>query len=174
MNKTQDLHYQTISRIAQVTGQLIWLGNKRFAQQLATYGLTPPQYFTLVSLFFQERPRSMHILAEITHQDAATVTGIVDRLIKLGYVSRQRGEDDRRKVYVTLEEAGREVVEAIRQINHENWQRAFSALSQDELEEMLRMLSTVLEVWRSISQPTTQKRTKQATSQTTNQFLEEL
>ncbi len=92
----------------------------------------------------------MHVLAQITHQDAATVTGIVDRLIRLGYVSRQRGEDDRRKVYVQLEEAGRGVVETVREVNHENWRRSFAALSQHDLDEMLRMLETILQVWGSV------------------------
>jgi DNA-binding MarR family transcriptional regulator len=150
MTPDQELRYETIARIAQVTGQLIWLGNKRFAQLLATYGLTAPQYFTLASLSHQDRPRSMHVLAQITHQDAATVTGIVDRLVKLGYVSRRRGEADRRKVYVNLEGAGSQVVEAVRQATHQNWKRSFSALSQDDLEDMLRMLNTVLHVWQPV------------------------
>ena len=147
MTENQDPRHKTISRIAQMTGQLVWLGHKRFAQLLSTYKLTPPQYFTLVSLFHQDRARSMQVLAEITHQDAATVTGIVDRLIKLGYVSRQRGEDDRRKVYVTLEEAGRQVIDQVRQVQHENWQNAFSALTQEDLDEMLRIINTVMQAW---------------------------
>jgi DNA-binding MarR family transcriptional regulator len=95
----------------------------------------------------------MHVVAETTHQDAATVTGIIDRLVKLGYVSRQRGEDDRRKVYVTLEEAGRQVVEEIRKANLESWWEAFSALSQADLDEMLRMLETILEAWEFVPEP---------------------
>jgi len=152
MTADHDLRHQTIARIARVVGHLIWLGGRRSTQQLSAYGLTAPQYFTLRALSYQDRPRSMHVLAEITFQDAATVTGIVDRLVKLGYVSRQRGEDDRRKVYVTLEEAGRQVVEEIRRANHENWRRSFSALNQGELDEMLRMLETVLNVWQTVTE----------------------
>lgn len=150
MTEDQDLRHQSIARIARVVGQLVWLGNKRSAQLLSNYGLTPPQYFSLVSLAHQNEACSMHVLAQITHQDAATVTGIVDRLIRLGYVSRQRGEDDRRKVYVQLEEAGRGVVETVREVNHENWRRSFAALSQHDLDEMLRMLETILQVWGSV------------------------
>jgi DNA-binding MarR family transcriptional regulator len=150
MTKNQDLH----DRIARVVGQLIWLGSKRSHQQLSYHGLTAPQYYTLIALSHQDRPRSMHIVAGITHQDAATVTGIVDRLVKLGYVSRQRGQDDRRKVYVALEEAGRQAIEEIRKANLENWRHSFSALSQDDLAEMLRMLETILESWRSQPEPT--------------------
>jgi DNA-binding MarR family transcriptional regulator len=152
MVKDRDRRQQTIARIARVVGQLIWLGSKRSAQQLSAYGLTPPQYFTLLSLSHQDEKSPMHVLAEITLQDAATVTGIVDRLVRLGYVSRQRGQDDRRKVYVELEETGRRVVEDIRRVNHDNWRRSFSALNQGELDEMLRMLETVLNAWGATSE----------------------
>ncbi len=138
---------QMISRITRTVGQLIWLGNKRFAQLCASYGLTVPQYFTLFFLWHQGEACSMHALAELTHQDAATLTGIVDRLIRLGYVSRQRGEDDRRKVYVTLEPAGRQVVRDVRDGRHENWRHSFEALSHHDLREMIRLLETILYAW---------------------------
>ena len=153
MTEDTDPRYQTIARIAQLTGQLIWLGNKRFAQLLTTYGLTSPQYYTLLSLSFQDRARSMHALAQLSHQDAATATGIVDRLEKLGFVCRERGQDDRRKVYVALQEGGRQVVEEIRKATHRNWQRSFSALSQGELDEILRMLTAILQAWEAALEP---------------------
>jgi DNA-binding MarR family transcriptional regulator len=150
MTDNQDLRYQTISRIARVVSQLIWLGSKRSHQQLSDFGLTAPQYYTLIALSHQDRPRSMQVVAEITHQDGATATGIIDRLVKLGYVSRQRGQDDRRKVYVSLEETGRQVIEEIRLASLENWRHSFAALSQYDLEEMQRMLGTILDAWESV------------------------
>jgi len=147
-----DLRDQTISRIARVVGQLIWLGNRRFAHQFTSYGLTVPQYFTLFSLWHQAEPGPMCALAEITHQDAATLTGVVDRLVKLGYVSRQRGQDDRRKVYVTLKEAGRRVVEQVNEGRHKNLRLSFAPLSQEDLNEMVRILETILRTWQSTSE----------------------
>ena len=147
----QDLRHQTISRISQIVAQLAWMGNKRLAQQLAAYGLTAPQYFTLFSLLLQGEACPMNVLAESTHQDAATVTGIINRLVKLGYVSRQRGQDDRRKVYVTLQQAGRQVVEKVKQASHEQWRRSLAVLHQDELDEMLRILETISSAWQTLS-----------------------
>ncbi len=149
MSMDQDLRHQTISRIAQIVSQLIWLGSKRFAQKLAVYGLTAPQYFTMFALLIQGEACPMHALAEATHQDAATVTGIVNRLIKLGYVSRQRGQDDRRKVYVTLQETGRQVMQEAEQARHKEWQRSFAILNQAELDEMSRILETILTAWQT-------------------------
>jgi DNA-binding MarR family transcriptional regulator len=147
----QDLRHQTISRIAQIVAQLVWMGNKRLAQQLAAYGLTAPQYFTLFSLLLHGEACPMNVLAESTYQDAATVTGIINRLVKLGYVSRERGQDDRRKVYVTLQQAGRQVVEKVKRASHERWQYSLSVLSQDELDETLRILETISDTWQEIS-----------------------
>jgi DNA-binding MarR family transcriptional regulator len=150
MTENQDLRHQTISHITQVTGQLIWLGSKRFAQQLAVYGLTPPQYFTLFSLWHQDKACPMHALAEATYQDAATVTGVVNRLVKLGYVRRHRGQDDRRKVYVVLSEAGWRVVKEVGDGRHEIWRRSFTDLSQTELDQMLRILQTIIHTLQSV------------------------
>jgi DNA-binding MarR family transcriptional regulator len=145
----QDLHQQTISCIAQVVTHLIWLGHKRFTQQLTNYGLTAPQYFTLFALTLQGEACPMSVLAQATHQDAATVTGIINRLIKLGYVSRRRGQDDRRKVYVTLQQAGHQVVEKVKQAKHKEWQRSLAVLDQDELDETLRILEIISHTWQA-------------------------
>ncbi len=147
----QDLRHQTISHISQIVAQMVWMGSKRFAQQLAAYGLTAPQYFTLFSLLLQGEACTMNVLAESTYQDAATVTGIVNRLVKLGYVSRQRGQDDRRKVYVTLQQAGRQVVEKVKQARYEQWRCSLSVLNQDELDETLRILETISNAWQKLS-----------------------
>jgi DNA-binding MarR family transcriptional regulator len=172
MTENRDLRNQTISHIIRVVGQLIWLGNKRFARQFINYGLTVPQYFTLFSLWHLREPCPMHLLAEITHQDAATLTGVIDRLIRLGYVSRRRGRDDRRKVYVTLCEAGRQVVEEVGEGRHEIWQRGFASLSQAELDEMLRILQTIMHTLQAASQPAEEEA---RANRTTNQpSLEEV
>lgn len=150
MFEEQNVRKQTISHIARAVGQLIWLGRKRITQQFASYGLTLPQYFTLFFLWNHGEPCPMYALAEMTHQDAATLTGIIDRLVKLGYVTRERGRDDRRKVYVTLQDEGKRVVEEVRDGRHENWHRSLAALSQNDLEEMLRLLNTILAAWKAI------------------------
>jgi DNA-binding MarR family transcriptional regulator len=43
-------------------------------------------------------------LAELSGLSTGTVTGVIDRLERLGYVYRERDPDDRRKVIVTVDE----------------------------------------------------------------------
>jgi DNA-binding MarR family transcriptional regulator len=65
----------------------------------------------------------MGVLAERTHQCSATLTGIIDRLIKMGLVERQRDESDRRLVLVRITEHGRRLV-------HESLLARFEALKR--------------------------------------------
>jgi DNA-binding MarR family transcriptional regulator len=50
-------------------------------------------------------PLSPGRLAELTELSTGTVTGVLDRLERLGLVARQRHPDDRRKILVTLDHA---------------------------------------------------------------------
>jgi DNA-binding MarR family transcriptional regulator len=50
-------------------------------------------------------------LAKSTHLGAPTVTGIVDRLERQGWVSRTPGKEDRRQVFIVISEAGKQVLE---------------------------------------------------------------
>ena len=80
---------------------------KLLARQTA---LTTSQLLVLQLL---EGGQSMTIgeLAKQVNLNQATVTAIVDRLEGRKFVARHRGEEDRRKVYVSLSRAGDEALE---------------------------------------------------------------
>jgi MarR family transcriptional regulator, organic hydroperoxide resistance regulator len=96
--------------VASLVMTLGWMERRHFAQGLSTRGLTIPQFFTLVIIHSCERGCTMGTLADETHQCSATMTGIVDRLLKMKLVERTRDENDRRLVLVTLTKAGREIL----------------------------------------------------------------
>ncbi|MGY8663732.1 MarR family transcriptional regulator [Bradyrhizobium sp. UFLA05-109] len=77
-------------------------------------------------------------LAEVTGLTTGAITGVVDRLEKAGYVRRERDEDDRRKVFITivpehLAEIGKLYV-PMQQAMHKVWSR----YSDEELKLLLR------------------------------------
>lgn len=49
-------------------------------------------------------------LAQAIKLSQATVTSILDRLLRRGLIERQRSELDRRKVYISLSERGRDTL----------------------------------------------------------------
>lgn len=51
---------------------------------------------------------SMSRLSSLFHVAPTTMTSIVDRMIRRGYLNRRRAQQDRRKVFVTLSVKGKE------------------------------------------------------------------
>ena len=67
-------------------------------------GLTSPQLLIL-QLLRQHTELTVGEVAQRISLSQATVTTIIDRLEKRGFVKRERGSSDKRKVYVYLTEA---------------------------------------------------------------------
>jgi MarR family transcriptional regulator, organic hydroperoxide resistance regulator len=99
-----------VAEVAQLVMMLGWLERRHFAQELSPRGLTIPQFFTMVTIHRCEAGCTMGMLAGETHQCSATMTGIIDRLLRMKLVERTRDEHDRRLVMVTLTKAGREIL----------------------------------------------------------------
>jgi len=71
------------------------------------------QFFLLGYLDDQDSLTMTDIAKKMGHSTAAA-TGLVDRLQKLGYVSRVHAEDDRRKILVRISDEGRALVQSLR------------------------------------------------------------
>ncbi len=101
--------------------QLNWLQHRRFAQEISDLKLTVPQFFTLSTLQSLGGTATMGDLSRSTYQVSATMTGIIDRLVRDGLVERQRDTIDRRSVVVALTPSGQELVD-------QAWGRALGSL----------------------------------------------
>lgn len=72
----------------------------------ALYHVTAPQLVCLLTVV-ERGPITSTALAHEVHLSASTLVGILDRLEAGGYIRRERGTSDRRRVYLTATEAGR-------------------------------------------------------------------
>jgi DNA-binding MarR family transcriptional regulator len=90
-------------------------------------GLTPPQLLTLLTLR-RQAPLTTGALARELGLAQATVTSILDRLVRKGYVIRERGTEDRRKVWVGLSEAGQELLQGAPTMQQDLFVRQFEAM----------------------------------------------
>jgi DNA-binding MarR family transcriptional regulator len=71
--------------------------------------VTLPQYRALVVLVARG-PQRVLDLAEALDVNQSTATRMCDRLVRKGLVERERPDDDRRTVIVTITDSGRELV----------------------------------------------------------------
>jgi DNA-binding MarR family transcriptional regulator len=72
------------------------------------FGITGPQLWALKTISDNER-LSLGDLSERMYSHPSTITGVIDRLEEKGYVTRNRGQVDRRVIYVQLTAEGRKV-----------------------------------------------------------------
>ncbi|MCS0502243.1 MarR family winged helix-turn-helix transcriptional regulator [Ancylobacter mangrovi] len=105
-------------------------------------GLTPPQFATLARLR-EVGPCSQNRLGRLVYLDAATIKGVVDRLIGRGFVMTADDPLDRRRRAVGLTESGmaiaEEAIEAAKVISA----ATLEPLEPDEREQMVRLLKKI-------------------------------
>lgn len=105
-------------------------------QYLELFNLTLPQYTVLNVLHREGRGCSMSELADASHQLSPTMTGIVDRLMERGFVTRERDEKDRRALRVELTPEGRALVARIKE-HKRGWMRRFLQVISPEERAMI-------------------------------------
>ena len=123
-----------------------WLEQRRFAQDLAQFGLTLPQFVALRAIRREKQP-TMTTLADETLQRCATMTGIVDRLVKMGLVVRQRDPEDRRRVLVELTATGSELMQRVRLSREQRLRETLVHLPDGDAAELLRLLKLYLQTF---------------------------
>ncbi|HYN87047.1 MAG TPA: MarR family transcriptional regulator [Ardenticatenaceae bacterium] len=139
---------ERVEQISRVLMQLSWLMHKQFARCVQDHDLTLPQFFALGFLAKADQRCSMNRLAEATQQDAATMTGIVDRLERLGLVERRRSVRDRRVVLVQPTPAGMALLEDVKTSRDAMIREFFAEFDDAEiavLESLLKRLVDVIE-----------------------------
>jgi DNA-binding MarR family transcriptional regulator len=122
--------------------QISWLAQRQFMQLLDEdrFRLTLPQFYTLLHLYQAGEECKMSDLAEATHQSAASLTGVVDRLAEKQLVDRKRHDNDRRQVLVMVAQRGRELIAEIKQARREQMQSALAHIGDTEVEHLIRLL----------------------------------
>ncbi len=82
----------------------------RFTRLFREHGLTPAQYNILRILRGEGNPLPILEVASRMIQTVPGITGLIDRLEKISLVERKRCEKDRRVVYVSITEQGKQLV----------------------------------------------------------------
>ena len=79
---------------------------RKYKPLLDPYGLTYTGYIILMALW-EEDNITVKNLGKRLYLDSGTLTPMLKKLEALGHISRSRGEEDERNVYITLTDQGR-------------------------------------------------------------------
>ena len=109
-----------------------------YTPYLKPLGLTYTQYIVFMVLWEQE---SVNVgqLGELLDLDAGTLTPLLKRLEKEGYVTRRRSEEDERVTIVSITSKGNELKERCKDIPMKLAEGG-SPLTEQELQELYRLL----------------------------------
>jgi DNA-binding MarR family transcriptional regulator len=97
-----------------------------------------------VGLLGQHGPLTPGRLAALSGLTTGTVTGVVDRLERAGFVRRERDEGDRRKVLVVLEPAAMATLAEHYREHAEHLDRVLAARTPEELRTIAAFLDDLL------------------------------
>ena len=113
------------------------------SKELVRGRLSFPQFLLLSFLAQEQEPLTMTDVARRMKHTTAAATGLVDRLEKLGHITRKQGPKDRRKVMVVITATGHAMVQEIRQDMIQNLLRLMEHLDETERATWVRIYEKI-------------------------------
>lgn len=135
--KTRD----TISLISRIREKV----NRLIVSEMTKRGIDGivTSHGDILYALFNNPKLTMAEIAGKIGKDKSTVTALVDKLARLGYVTKDRDETDARVVYVNVTQKGMELNPVFEAISQELMSVFYKNITENEKEELLRILSKI-------------------------------
>jgi len=101
-----------------------------------------------------DKPVNLADLADRAHVTRATMTGLVDTLVRDGYVKRAQAAEDRRMMLVTLTKPGKDFLDGILPDYFRRIASVMSGLSEPERKSLVALMGKIDEIVPAIRMPT--------------------
>lgn len=132
-------------RMEQIMPEIMRGFSHRMHNDIYKGKITLPQILILDLLSRQGASKMTDLAREMKVTTAAS-TGIVQRLVLLGYVQREFDQNDRRIIRIKLSSKGEELLKKLNQQRRELITKIFGQISEHDRSEYLRILMQVKEV----------------------------
>lgn len=136
MKTDATIHY--MSRIREKVNEKI----QAELERAGAVGLVPSHGDLLLALYERE-PMTMTELADRIHRDRSTVTTLIGKLKKQGYVDVQKNPDDARSNCAYLTAKGRALHPIFVEISEALYNQEYQGISREERELFVRLLEKV-------------------------------
>ncbi|TKJ91046.1 MarR family transcriptional regulator [Paenibacillus sp. CFBP13512] len=136
------LNYNACAIISKIRDDV----NKLIITELAKNNITdvvPSHGDILCFLYSEKGSLSVNTLAQKVHRTQPTVTVLVNKLEKLGYVKRLKNDEDQRITMVHLTDKGWELEPIFNQVSEAINHKVYSRLSEQEQEQFEYLLERV-------------------------------
>lgn len=99
-----------------------------------------------------DEPKNMSAIARALSVTVGTLTIAMNSLVKKGYVTRQRGSEDRRVVYISLSEKGIKAYYHHKQFHEQMIRGVEEELTEEELKTLVKALKKLNSWFRSFEE----------------------
>jgi len=137
LEKVQDI-YTSFREVNQAFHQSM-------VQTTQRLGVTTIQYFVL-KIVHDHPGIGLNELSEKIFSVTSTTSGIVERMVKAGWLCRERPESDRRSIKLTLTEKGRELREQVNRIRHAEITTALSEIPSEDVNCLQRIHKQIVHI----------------------------
>ncbi|WP_343226128.1 MarR family transcriptional regulator [Paenibacillus sp. ACRRY] len=130
--------YNAIALIARIRDHV----NKRIVQELEQHDVTGivPSHGDILMFLYREDSLSIKMLAERVHRTQPTVTVLVNKLEKLGYVERSKSAEDSRVTLIRLTEQGRQLKPIFEQVSETIQDMVYGGMTDEQAEQLESLL----------------------------------
>lgn len=106
-------------------------------------GYIPFNEFTVLRALEDERTLRVSDVARRLNATNSYVTLTSEKLVKKGYIVRERNDTDRRTVYLTLTDEGLSLVKKMDEIVYAYFNKTFGDISNEEMNTVIQILKKI-------------------------------
>ncbi|MFB8376907.1 MarR family winged helix-turn-helix transcriptional regulator [Paenibacillus taichungensis] len=134
--------YNAIALIARIRDHI----NKQIVQELEQHNVIGivPSHGDILMFLYREDALSIKMLAERVHRTQPTVTVLVNKLEKLGYVERSKSAEDSRVTMIRLTEQGRQLGPIFQQVSQQINGMVYGHLTDDQADQLESLLTGIV------------------------------
>lgn len=121
--------------------------NKLIVSELEDHGVEGivPSHGDILACLYQNGPVTMKDLSQYIHRTKPTVTVLVNKLVELGYVIREKDSGDNRITYIKLTEKGAGLEPVFNKISERLNEIIYAGLNETEGENFEKLLEKILQ-----------------------------
>lgn len=119
--------------------------HKLIIQELENHGIygIVPSHGSILAILFTNEKNSMKDLAEKIHRTKPTVTVLVDKLVELGYVKKEKSCEDSRVTYILLTETGLALKPIFDEISRKMNEAVYKDFSESDAEYVEKAMEKI-------------------------------
>lgn len=108
-----------------------------------TYSNLTHQQIIVIKLIAHNNEMTISELCREMSLAKGTVSGIVSRLEKCGYLEKTKNKDDKRNTYIRFSPQGMEFAQKFRVSIQESFDKIFKDCTQEEMDEFIKSLKNI-------------------------------